>query len=58
MKTLYYFCSIKSKKNKKDNKSLIYSIMKNVNKNIVVMPQPMQDQDRFTNQTNYIFMSH
>ncbi len=31
--------------------------MKNVNVNIVVMPQPMQDQDRFTNQTNYVFMS-
>ena len=29
--------------------------MKNVNKNIVVMPQPMQDQDCFTNQTNYVF---
>ena len=29
--------------------------MKNVNKNIVVMQQPMQDQDRFTNQTNYVF---
>jgi hypothetical protein len=28
--------------------------MKNVNKNIV-MPQPMQDQDRLTNQTNYVF---
>ena len=32
--------------------------MKNINVNIVVMPQPMQDQDRFTNQTNYVFISH
>ncbi len=31
--------------------------MKNVNVNIVVNPQP-QDQDRLTNQTNYVFMSH
>lgn len=30
--------------------------MKNVNVNIVVMPQPMQDQDRRTNQANYVFI--
>jgi hypothetical protein len=32
--------------------------MKNVNVNIVVMPQPQMDQDRHTFQTNYVLMSH
>lgn len=32
--------------------------MKNVNINIVVMPQPMMDdQDQILNETNYVFIS-
>jgi hypothetical protein len=31
--------------------------MKNVNLNTVNQPQP-QDQDRITNQANYVFMLH
>lgn len=55
---LQYICTIIKRKTKRDNKKLIYSIMKNVNVNIVVMPQPQMDQDRQTFQTNYVLMSH